>query len=232
MPLLLHEVAICPSWRRESQKILILNDYTASGASLKDKDWPTFLPVLCRGFSIKQLLSERLTLNGWMAIHLLWEGALWKPDSFSQMAKFRISDKFSFRSAASFFCLVSSTSPQILFLKNKRDWWPCKFFLFKWQFGMPNFKDVYVRYFSLLEISLLFLKSKAISLTGTIFMNNIHSNRKSVFHQMLHIHMHTQSQANPQRCCLYKTYFPPFTSSWMTALWDDFFFFFCKWDNN
>lgn len=63
MLVLLRGVAICPSWSRESQKILILNDI-ASGASLKDKDWPTFIPVVCRDFSIRQDLSERLTLNG------------------------------------------------------------------------------------------------------------------------------------------------------------------------
>lgn len=63
-------------------------------------------------------------------------------DSFSQMAKFRISDKFNFRSATSSFCLVSSTSPQSFFLKNKPDWWSYKFFLLKQEFEMLHFKDV------------------------------------------------------------------------------------------
>jgi len=63
MLLLLRGVTICPSWRQESQKILILNRI-ASGALLNDKDWPTFIPVVSRDFSIRQVLSERLTLKG------------------------------------------------------------------------------------------------------------------------------------------------------------------------
>lgn len=112
MLLLLHGVAICPPWRRFPEDFN--PQWNRFRCLSKGQRLAYFLPCTMQRF-LHQMSSEWKTYPECLDHTLppLQRGCV--KEGFSQMAAFRFSDKFSFRSASSFLSLVSYSFPETFF---------------------------------------------------------------------------------------------------------------------